>query len=256
MDSVPHREEEMVVDEDTFLNNYSNIDPRLLAQSPSQSPASATNSESASASAVTTQSFPLTDFYEYRHAGCLCKVKPETFPNIEMQFWEPPPNNRSVNPPGHPTKLWIVWPLHCKMCSWAESQRIFYTTQARCQAISEKPVQEEIKNRLIAYEEGHRDGRIQALDMTLDWSEFHGSGKGGKVAREMARLMEGLDLKGDEAAEKELINGLEGLGIGYDVLECNLWREFELEDIRERGRVDGVGVQGRVERKSLSTRTF
>lgn len=92
--------------------------------------------------------------------------------------------------------------------------------------------------------------------MTLDWSEYHGSGKGGKVAREMARLMEGLDLKGDEAAEEELINGLEGLGIGYDVLEYDLWREFELEDIRERGRVDGVGVQGRVERKRLSTRTF
>ena len=39
------------------------------------------------------------------------------------------------------------------------------------------------------------------------------------MAREMARLMEGLNLKGDEAVEEELVNGLEGLGIGYDVLE-------------------------------------
>ena len=175
MDPMPHPEEEMVVDEDTFLNNTSNIDPRLLTQSQSQSPASVTTSQRTSNPTVPAQSFPLTDFYEYRHAGCLCKVKPETFPSIEMQFWEPPPSKRSVNPPGHATKLWIIWPLHCKMCSWAVSQRIFYTTQSRCQAISEKPIQEEIKNCLIAYEEGHRDVRIQTLNMTLDWSETHGS---------------------------------------------------------------------------------
>ena len=34
------------------------------------------------------------------------------------------------------------------------------------------------------------------------------------------------------------------------------WRVLELEEIKERGTVDGEGVQGRVERKRLSTRTF
>ncbi|PVH83691.1 hypothetical protein DL98DRAFT_585159 [Cadophora sp. DSE1049] len=258
MDYMPHREDEMVVDEDTFLNSSTNIDPSLLFQSQSQSQPSNPTSMAPTASTTPLQSFPLTEFYEYRHAGCLCKVKPESFPNIELQLWEPPSRNESLQSTevSQPTKLWIIHPLHCNMCSWAESQRIYYTTQARCQAISEKTISDEIKNRLIAYEKGLHDGRIKALDMPLDWSEIHGSEKGGKVAREMARLMEGLDLKGDEAVEEELVRGVEGMGVGYDVLEYDLMREIELGEVRERGRVGGVGVQGRRERGRLARRVF
>ncbi|KAK0100905.1 hypothetical protein ONS95_007349 [Cadophora gregata] len=263
MDFMPHREDEMVIDEDTFLNSSSNasIDPVLLAQSQPQSLASSSLSN-ASHFAPPTQDFPLAAFYEYRHVGCLCKVKPETFPNSPMQLWEPPESSRSFlsqacsQDQTIPAKLWIIHSLHCKMCSWAESQRIYYTAKARCEAISAKPISEEIKNRMIAYEEGVRDGRIMALDLSLDWSEIYGSRKGGKVTREMANLMERLNVKSDEAIEEELVAGIQGMEVEYDVLEYDLMREIELGELRENGIADGVGVQGRKEGRRLAKRKF
>ncbi|KAG4435931.1 hypothetical protein IFR05_008588 [Cadophora sp. M221] len=251
MDSIPHRDDEMVIDEETFTSTSSyGIDQSTLSTSP------ISDNNTTTSSTATAQNFPLADFYTYRHAGCLCKVKPETFPNIELQIWERSNTNTATNSNATTqSTLWIIHPLHCKMCTWAESQRLKYTTKARCAAISSSPVSTEIKDRLKAYSKGVRDGRIQALGMPLDWSEVNGSVQGGGMARDMARLMEKLDLEKVDEAD-ELAVGLEGVSLEYDELTFELMRLFDLRDLREKGRVDGVGIQVRIEKKRISRREY
>ncbi|KAH9220848.1 hypothetical protein DL95DRAFT_478152 [Leptodontidium sp. 2 PMI_412] len=248
MDSIPHRDDEMVIDEETFTSSSSHaISPSLFPTS------SISNTNTTNSSTATAHNFPLADFYTYRHAGCLCKVKPETFPNIELQIWERPATHAATT--NTQSTLWIIHPLHCTMCTWAESQRLKYTTKARCSAISSSPISTELKDRLKAYSKGVRDGRIEALSMPLDWSEVNGSEQGGGLARDMARLIEKLDLaKVDET--DELAMELEGVSLEYDELTFELMRLFDLRDLREKGRLDGVGIQVRFEKRRISRREY
>lgn len=91
--------------------------------------------------------------------------------------------------------------------------------------------------------------------MPLDWSEVNGSKQGGGLARDMARLIEKLDLgKVDET--DELAMELEGVSLEYDELTFELMRLFDLRDLREKGRLDGVGIQVRVEKRRISRREY
>lgn len=273
MDSVTYIDDEMVIDEgmsmdETSITDSASIssvvihpsftdlallDPALFSSSTTSSP-TPDSALTTFSSETTEQEFPSTNIFVYRHAGCGCKVKLENYPDTVLEVWERP-SSATTQPPSStsPAIIWITFPLNCKMCTWAEWKRLKYTTKARCAAIKTSSASKEIQDRLRAYEKGVRDGRYEALVTSIDWSQANGTEQGGGLANGMAKMMAALNLgKVDEG--DELAVCMEQVSLEYDELTHDLMRLFECRDLRAKGRLDGLGIQARMEIRKLSKR--
>lgn len=244
------------------FNDASLIDPALLTNTPASDtipyPALLIHTPAPDpiSSPTTEQSFPVEEFYQYRHAGCLCKVKLEHFPDTVLEVFEPV--KVADKPADGPTTIWLSFPLNCKYCTWSQKQGIKVTSKRRRATIKKGKASKEIRDRLRAYEKGIRDGRIEALSLPLSLSTSAGTAQGGELATGIAKLMagvEGINLAKADVGD-ELAVCMQQVSLEYCELTYDFERLFELQDLREKGRLDGLGIQARKDIKMLKNKVY